>query len=180
MRTPPAARGLTLIEIAIAVAIVAFTLTTAAPSFSAFLEIRRIDGVASQLALDLRDAREAAIRRQGAVRFTVQQAPWGSCYVVHTGDASQCRCDPAGVPVCRDGAHALKAVPLAAGGRIAVQSNVASILFDPRHGTATPAATLKVTGASGRAVHQVVNVMGRVRSCTSQVAAPAVPGYRPC
>ena len=180
MRTPPAARGITLIELAIVVAVVAVTASAAAPALGAFIETRRIDGIASQLALDLQEARAEAIRRRSGVRFTVHQAAWGSCYVVHTGSASQCRCEPTGRALCDGGAQALRTVQLDAGGRLGVQANVASIRFDPLHGTATPAGTLKVTAASGRTVHQVVNVMGRVRSCTVPGAAPAVPGYRPC
>ena len=52
-----------------------------------------------------------------------------------------------------------------------------SVLFDPLHGTASPTATVRVTGLSGRAIHHVVNVMGRVRSCSP---LGAVPGYRVC
>jgi type IV fimbrial biogenesis protein FimT len=61
-----------------------------------------------------------------------------------------------------------------------VQGNVASILFDPLHGTSTPTGTLKIVGDSGRAVHHVVNIMGRVRTCSPVGAAPAVPGFRVC
>ena len=44
------------------------------------------------------------------------------------------------------------------------------------HGTSTPTGTLRLVDSRGRAVHHVVNVMGRVRSCT-----PAgVPGWRAC
>ena len=57
-----------------------------------------------------------------------------------------------------------------------MRANVASIAFDPLHGTSTPTGTLRLVDGRGRAVHHVVNVMGRVRSCT-----PAgVPGWRAC
>jgi len=36
---------------------------------------------------------------------------------------------------------------------------------------------LRVLGANGRAVHHVVNVMGRVRSCSP---LNAMPGYTAC
>jgi type IV fimbrial biogenesis protein FimT len=61
-----------------------------------------------------------------------------------------------------------------------VQANVASILFDPLHGTSTPTGTLRVVADSGRAVHHVVNIMGRVRTCSPAGAAPVVAGYRVC
>jgi type IV fimbrial biogenesis protein FimT len=49
--------------------------------------------------------------------------------------------------------------------------------FDPLHGTATPTATWRVIARDGRAIHHVVNVMGRVRSCSPDAA---VPGHRAC
>jgi type IV fimbrial biogenesis protein FimT len=60
---------------------------------------------------------------------------------------------------------------------VAVHANVASVLFDPLHGTSTPTGTLRLVGSGGREVQHVVNVMGRVRSCSP---LGAVPGYRPC
>jgi type IV fimbrial biogenesis protein FimT len=180
MRTPRAARGLTLVESAIALAVAAITVTAAVPSLGAFVEARRLDGIAAQLGLDLREARAEALRRQVGVHVDVQRAPWGTCYVVHTGPAGACRCAADGPAACSGGARPLRTVQLPGDERIAVQSNVAAIRFDPLHGTATPTGTLKVVAASGRAVHQVVNVMGRVRGCTSPEVAAAVPGYRPC
>jgi type IV fimbrial biogenesis protein FimT len=54
---------------------------------------------------------------------------------------------------------------------------VASMRFDPLHGTSTPTGTLRVVGANERAIHHVVNIMGRVRSCSPQAA---VRGYAAC
>ena len=100
----------------------------------------------------------------------------GTCWVVHTGLAAQCRCGDAAPAVCSGGAVEIKTVVLAAADRVSVRSNVASIAFDPMHGTSTPTGTLRLVDRTGRAVHHVVNVMGRVRSCT-----PAgVPGWRAC
>ena len=79
-------------------------------------------------------------------------------------------------PACVEGATPIRSAAWSAGERLALQSNAASILFDPRHGTATPSATLRVVADDGRAIHHVVNVMGRVRSCTSG----GIAGYRAC
>ena len=51
------------------------------------------------------------------------------------------------------------------------------VVFDGRKGTVTPTATLRLTARDGRAIHQVVNIMGRVRSCSP---AGAVGGLRAC
>ena len=175
-----AARGVKLIEAAIVVAVTVIVASAAMPAFGAFIETRRLDGVATQLATDLRQARAEAMQRGSGLRVTLQRAAWGSCYVIHTGSATQCRCDEHGPAACDGPARALKTVQLPARDRIALESNVASMRFDPLHGTATPAGTLKVVAASGRAVHHVVNVLGRVRSCTPQLGVPAVPGWRGC
>jgi len=173
-------RGVTLVEAAIVVAIVVIAASAAMPAFGGFIETRRLDGVAARLAADLREARAEAMQRGGGLRITLQHAPWGSCYVIHTGSATQCRCDEQGPAACDGGAQALKTVQLPARDRIALESNVASMRFDPLHGTVTPTGTLKVVAASGRAVHHIVNVAGRVRSCTPQIGAPAVAGWRGC
>jgi type IV fimbrial biogenesis protein FimT len=70
-----------------------------------------------------------------------------------------------------------RVVHFAADSGVAVAANVRSLVFEPTRGTVTPTATLRVEGARA-AVHQVVNIMGRIRSCTPDAAA--MPGYKAC
>jgi len=60
---------------------------------------------------------------------------------------------------------------------VQLRSNVPSIVFDSAKGTSTPTGTLRLVSADERAVHLVVNIMGRVRSCSPRAA---VPGYKAC
>jgi len=180
MLAPQAPRGVTLIEAAIALAIAAVIATSALPGLGSFIETRRLDAAATRVAADLRQARAEALLRGSGLWFSVQHADWGDCYVLHTGRAGQCRCEPTGPASCDGEAQALKTAQLPAADRFALQANVGAIRFDALHGTATPTATLKVVAASGRSILHVVNVMGRVRSCTPRVAAPAVPGWQAC
>jgi type IV fimbrial biogenesis protein FimT len=180
MRTRHTQRGITLVEAAIVIAIAAITVTSAAPAFHAFIEKQRLHGAADQLATDIRYARAEAIARNTGLRLSVQAAPWGNCYVIHSGTAEQCRCTASGPAVCEGEAREIKTTQLPARDGIALRANVSSMLFDPLHGTSTPAGTLKLVAASGRTVHQVVNVMGRVRACSPEGPATAVPGYRAC
>ena len=60
---------------------------------------------------------------------------------------------------------------------VSIVSNAGSMPFDPMHGTSTPTGTVRIVGMNGREVRHIVNVMGRVRSCSP---APVVPGYRAC
>jgi type IV fimbrial biogenesis protein FimT len=180
MRAPRHQRGVTLVEAGIVGAIAAAAVTAAAPSFHALIEKQRLDGAAAQLASDLQFARAESVLRNRGLRLSLHAAATGSCYVIHTGDASDCRCADPGPAQCDGDAREVKTVQWSASDGIALQGNVASVLFDPLHGTSTPSGTFKVVGASGRAVHHVVNVMGRVRTCSPNAAAGAVPGYRVC
>jgi type IV fimbrial biogenesis protein FimT len=124
-------------------------------------------------------SRSLAVARNEAVRMGFERdADAGtSCYVVHTGAAGDCSCTANGSAVCSNGAEALRSVRYGADVPLALTSNSRSILFDPVRGTITPTATVRVTGSNGAAIHQVINIMGRVRSCSP---APAVAGYATC
>jgi type IV fimbrial biogenesis protein FimT len=64
-----------------------------------------------------------------------------------------------------------------AGGAVDVRANSRSLLFDPMKGTVTPTATVQLHSRSGAVIHEIVNVMGRVRACSP---APALAGYKAC
>ena len=175
MESRPRQHGLTLVETAVAVSVIAAAAAAAAPGVNQLIETRRLAGFAHQLASDLQLARHEAIVRNQAVRFSLHAAT--GCYVVHTGSAAQCSCAGDGAALCSGGAAQIRTVRWSLADHLALQTNTASILFDPQHGTASPAATLRVNGTDGRAIHHVVNLMGRVRSCAG---LGSVPGYRAC
>jgi len=176
--TPGRQRGTTLVEAATVIAIVSVVTAMALPNFGPSVERRHIEGAAAQLETDLQLARVTAVASNTGVRVSFQVlADGGSCYVMHTGAAGDCGCTEEGQPVCRPGAEALRTAHYGPGVPVRIASNSRSILFDPVRGTVTPTATMKVEGRSGAAVHQIVNVMGRVRSCSP---APALPGFRAC
>lgn len=170
-------RGVTLIEACTVVAIAGAVIGTAVPGLQGLLESRRLGGAAAQLATDIQFVRTEAVVRNRAVRLSFHANADSSCYVVHTGAAAQCSCESRGPAVCSGGAQEIKTVHWAAAERISLHANVGSVLFDPLHGTSTPTGTLRVIGAQGREVHHVINIMGRVRSCSP---LGAMPGYRAC
>lgn len=147
------------------------------PGLQSLFDARRLGGTAAQLATDIQFARSEAVARNRAVRLSFYASAGSTCYVIHTGLAAQCDCTAAGPAVCGDGAEQMKTVQLPAAERVSLQANVASVLFDPLHGTSTPTGTLRLIGPGGREVQHVINIMGRVRSCSP---LGAVTGYRAC
>ena len=173
---PNSERGVTLIEAAVAMTIVAIAVSTAAPGFMGLVARKRLEGVAAQLATDLQYVRTEAVARNEPVRLSFHADPAGSCYVIHTGAKAQCNCNGPAPAACIGDAEQIKTVWLPASHQVAVQASAGSILFDPLHGTSTPTGTARVTGTHGT-LHHVVNVMGRVRTCSPY---GLLPGYRPC
>jgi len=169
-------RGLTLVEAATVTAIVAVLIGVAAPSLHDTVLRRQVEGVAAQLETDLQLARAEAVARNETVRMAFVRDASGSCYVLHTGAAGGCRCDGQGETRCMPGAEALRTVPLGAASPVQIRANSASMAFDATRGTVTPTGTLRVQSAAG-SLHQIVNIMGRVRSCTPD---GWLVGYRPC
>ena len=175
MQRHPGQRGLTLVESVVVLSVVSIGAAIAVPNLRSSFDLRRLEGHASQLATDLQLARNEAIARNRGVRLSWYAST--SCYVIHTGAATQCSCTPEGSGRCEGGATLVRSVGWTAADRVSLASNTASIVFDPLHGTASPSATWRVTGADGRAIHHIINVMGRVRSCSP---LGTVPGQRAC
>ncbi len=170
-------RGVSLVESLIVLAVIAVLLGTALPGFEQARERRHLEGAAAQLETDIMYTRGLAVAQNQGVRMGFEALAAGSCYVVHTGPPNACSCNARGEATCNAGAAAVRTVFFAASGPVALRTNVRSILFDPRLGTSTPTGTLRVVGRNDAAIHQIVNIMGRVRSCSP---AGAVPGYPTC
>jgi type IV fimbrial biogenesis protein FimT len=170
-------RGVTLIEACMTLAIASILVGTAAPSLIESNTRRTLDGSAGELVTDLYLARSAATSHQQGARVSFHTVASGSCVIVHTGDTADCTCDGDGVAQCSSAAVLIKGNYFPGSRGVAVSANVRSIRFDPTHGMATPAGTVRLTTADGHEVHHVVNVMGRVRTCSPGASAK---GYKAC
>jgi type IV fimbrial biogenesis protein FimT len=168
-------RGVTLTESTVVLGIVAILLGATVPGFGELRLRRQMEGVAAQLETDIQLARSEAVSRHETVRIDFASDDTGSCYVLHDGGAGDCRCDGSGTAACGAGVEPLRIVPLAAGSPVQLRSNSASILFDADKGTVTPTASMRVQSRLGE-IRQVVNIMGRVRSCSPD----GLPGYKRC
>lgn len=93
MRTRPVARGLTLVELMIVVAVIAVLAMLAAPSFADFMLIQRLKGVNAQLVTDLQFARSEAVARGNPVRVLFRGNAGVTCYSIFTSTGnSNCDC----------------------------------------------------------------------------------------
>jgi type IV fimbrial biogenesis protein FimT len=161
-------RGVTLIECCVATAVVATLASVGVPSFSEMRDRRALDGVSAELANDLQYVRSEAVARNQSVRLTVQQVAGGACYVIHTGGSADCQCATDGTASCMGSAQALKTVLLTSERRVDLASTSASMLWHPYRGTVSPTGTMRLTLPDGKAVHHVVNILGRARTCSPQ------------
>jgi len=162
----PAQRGITLIESMCALSIASIVIGAAIPSLGQLRQKAHLRGVAAQLETDVQFARGQASALNRTVRLTLREVDGATCYIVHTGPAADCNCSGPNGAACGGTSEMLRAVSFAAGNPVQVRSATRSMTFDPVRGTVTPTATLRVEGSDGRALHQIVNLLGRVRTCS--------------
>lgn len=171
-------RGLSLVELLCTMAITAVLLGGALPMLHELRSSQALQATAALLETDLQYARSLAVTIRRSTRLSVQALDsGGTCYLLHTGAANACRCDGGGQAQCEQGAEVLRLTELDGPAGITLAPVGRSILFDGDKGTVTPTATLTVADREGRSIRQVVNIMGRVRSC---VPEGTLGGLRTC
>jgi type IV fimbrial biogenesis protein FimT len=170
------ARGVTLVETLCVASIVAASLGLAAPGFSSWRDHQALLGAGSQLETDIQYARSQAVAMNTVVRLSVRTATGGSCYVVFSGPEDNCSCNAHDGAICTGSSPIWRQVTLPTTGPVQLISPDVSIAFDPEHGTVTPATTFKLQSGARKTLHQVVNIMGRVRSCSPDNA----PRFKAC
>ena len=180
-RTPPRVttrRGLSMVELLCTLAITALLLGGALPLINELRLGQRLQATAALLETDIHFARSIAVSTGQPVRLVVQALPaGGSCYLLHSGAANACACSDDGQARCDAGVQLLRIETQTAASGVVLAPLARPLVFDGRKGTVTPTATLRLATRDGRAIHQVVNIMGRVRSCSP---AAGVGGFRPC
>lgn len=167
-------RGITLTEATLTMAVSLVAVGAVAPGFDAARERRHLEGIAAQLETDLQLARSEAVALNRTLHVGFQADAAGACYVVHTGAAKQCSCSGA-TPVCTGSALALRSVRIDSTSGVTLAANVRSMTFDPLQGTVTPTSTMRVLGRDGREIRKIINIMGRVRTCSPARGVPGLP-----
>jgi type IV fimbrial biogenesis protein FimT len=170
-------RGASLVE---GLLVAALASTLAAASAAHFLQWRArlgVEQVAAAFETDVQLARSLALAQRDVVRLAFEPAPNGACWLLHSGPRGSCQCSNEGQALCEPASQAFRVAHWPEPQAVRVSANVRSLAFDGVRGTVTPAATVRFSGPDGKAVHQVISIMGRVRSCT-----PSGPwsGYKAC
>jgi type IV fimbrial biogenesis protein FimT len=163
MRRHPA-RGLTLLESMVAVAIVALLTTLALPSFGGMLSRQRLKSAAEQMALDLSELRLQAAQRGHGMHLDVQAGPqW--CYALAIATGCDCRV-PQGCQLKTVTSRDHPGVNLVEAGALRV---------DPAPGASSGSVMLQ--SADGLRLRVTMTPLGRARICAP---GPAVAGYPAC
>ncbi len=107
-RTRSRRQGLTLTELMVTLVVAAVLLAISVPSMRELIARKRVEGVANELASDLRYLRSEAIQRHAGslqVNFGIAAQP-STCYAVVTLGSiltsTQCNCALAAPPICAD------------------------------------------------------------------------------
>ena len=176
VRQPP--RGLGLVEVLCVLGVMVLLLGATLPMVQELRQGQRLQAVASLLETDIHLARSIATSTGRPVRLVVQAWPTGgSCYLLLNGAGGSCTCTDQGEARCDGDLQPLRVEGQPAAQGVALAALSRPLVFDGRKATVTPTATLKVSARDGRSIHQVVNIMGRVRSCTP---GGSVGGLRAC
>lgn len=167
----PQKQGFTLVELMVGLVILAILLAIAVPSMREFIARKRVEGVAAELATDIRYLRAQQVQRGSKdlyIRFGQNELM--TCYVLFEigSGAALCDCRRADTLVCGDQTVAgssteLKTVKVAATTGIVMSANPDR--FRLRGYNALPDTTVQVSVSS--------SLGGEIQVSTNEVASPS-------
>lgn len=160
-------QGCTLIESLCGLVIMLVLLGGAWPMLKDLVARQTLLAQAAELETDLVLARTQSQVQKDSLRFSVHlPASGGSCYIIYSGPSGACQCEGNGRSTCDAGAQVLRLAEPSRRAGITLAALARPLTFDAMMGTVTPTATLRLSDRDGRSVHQVINLTGRVRTCT--------------
>lgn len=160
--------GISLIELALVLAISAILLTIAAPAFTGMLDSHRLSSATSALHAHLYQARSEAIKRNQRVRVSFATSEGGASWCFGMGSDSACDCMEAGS--CLLGGKE-RTVSSAAYPGVLIDPHISSpgdhFTFESvRWIMAGTYGHVRFATATGKQTRVIVSRMGRMRTCS--------------
>lgn len=172
------AKGFTLIELMMVVAIGAILATLAAPSMRDLILKNRLRGAAEEAQSMLQLARSEAVKRNADVYVSFTD---GAAWCFGTSTATNCDCtNTTSCVVSIAGSDVLKRVVSTDYTDVTLTSNPANheVQFDSTRGLTTSTGTMTFTNG-GFEIRVIVSVLGRAKMCSPSGTAK-VWGYEDC
>ena len=170
-------RGFTLIELMVTIGVLTILIVLALPSFFGAIDRRRVVDATEAVGKQIQQARTSAIETNRPIRMVFDAAsdPW--CFGLT--DAATCDCTTADSCTIPFGVDATTLAPtdyeevVGRAGQfpgVDLVSAPATLRFEPRRGVrddgGNPVETVVVRSARGLEAHVMVNIIGRVSTCS--------------
>lgn len=184
-------KGVTLIELAVTIAVLAILVTLAAPSFSEFRERQALRGVADNIVATIGLAKEQAVKSDRWVRVDFKPLGAngvciGAVTVATSSAATGCDCATAAaactVALFPDSAEGLRQVQLSPDS-IKFGAAGSGFVIDPKTATMADlgdAGGLRLLTERGYQAAVQVNALARPTVCTPDGAEKSLPGVAAC
>jgi type IV fimbrial biogenesis protein FimT len=159
-------RGVTLIEMLVAIALVGIVLGLSAPAFSDMIARQRVRSYTDGLVTDIAFARSEAVSRKQAVRIALGSTDSGNCYTIYVSSGGNCSCTS-----CPVDATELKTVrvPRSDGVRVVPASADGPLVVDFDAVRAAPSVAnydVNLSHSRGPQLRARITPLGQVRVCS--------------
>lgn len=159
---PPRARGYTLLELGVVLAVVGVLLALGVPSFADFLARQQLRSAGEQLAQDLRHAREASVRGQALYASFSAGPAW--CWGISQGQPCDCG---SGVPACNVSVGRAVDYP-----RVQMSQAGEPLSFEPGAGRLRAPSETAFSTRAGHRLQVRSSVLGRTQLCGPDAPKP--------
>lgn len=179
IQTGPAAKGFTLIELMVVIAIMGILLAIAVPSFTVYFEKYRARRAADTISAFLINAKSEAVKRNAGVNAVFKITSGGTPWCVGLTTLNTCNCTSAGS--CQiDSVDRVVSSADYKGVLLIGPDTDYAFRFDQVRGTLATVTgeTVEIESASGQQVNVVVSPRGRIRLCSPATAF--IGGYPKC
>ena len=180
---PRPQRGLTLVELLVAVVLLGVLVAVAAPSMRDMIARQRVRAINAELVTDLQFARSEAARMNRPVLISFENNASQSCYTLYVrGVVGFCSCSRGAGNACRFGPTEIKTVQVPRSRDISITAvsseDTNDLAFSAQDGMLNHTGfTIDVASSVHGKLRTTLNMAGRVSSCTPD---GSISGVTPC